>query len=88
MTPGRSFPNIALTILLCAACLAGCTALPAPEPAPSPARGLVVTLLYPGPQTEVTMGQGLRFIARVADEQGIPVTGARLTIAIREGNSQ
>jgi len=77
-----------VTLLLCAGCLAGCTALPAPGPAPSPAQELVVTLLYPGPQTEVTMGQGLRFIARVADHQGAPVTGARLTIAIRDGSSQ
>ena len=88
MTQGRFIWNIALTFLLCVAVFAGCTALPAPGPAPSPARGLVVTLLYPGPQTEVEMGQGLRFIARVADEQGNPVTGARLTIAIRDGSSQ
>lgn len=88
MTQARSIPNMALTLLLCAACLAGCTALPAREPAPSPAPGLTVTLLYPGPQTEIKMGQGLRFIARVADEQGVPVTGAQLTIAIRDGSTQ
>ena len=56
-------------------------AVPARVPTPPPR--LVVTLLYPHPNTEVEMGQGLKFIARVTDLQGRPVTDGQLTITVR-----
>ena len=49
---------------------------------PTPAPGLVVTLLYPHPDTELEMGQALRVIARVTDPQGRPVTDGQLTITV------
>jgi hypothetical protein len=68
--------------LLCLAWLTGCSVEPAPAPTPAPR--LVVTLLYPDPSgnTEVEMGQALKFIARVTDPQGDPVTDGQLTISV------
>jgi hypothetical protein len=66
--------------LLCLAWMTGCSAEPAYVPPPTP--GLVVTLLYPGQNTEVEMGQALKFIARVTDAQGRPVTDGQLTITV------
>jgi hypothetical protein len=66
--------------LLCLVWLTGCSAALVPVPTPVP--GLVVTLLYPHPDTEVEMGQALRVIARVTDSQERPVTEGTLTVTI------
>jgi hypothetical protein len=73
--------------LLCLTWMTACSIQLAPVPTSAPA--LVVTLLYPDPsgKTEVEMGQALRFIARVTDSQGNPVTDGQLTITVQSEQS-
>jgi hypothetical protein len=78
----RIVPKVVLAPLLCIISTAGCLPLPAQLAEPVPQ--LAVTLLYPDPSgsTEAEMGQALKFIARVTDPQGNPVTDGQLTIAV------
>ncbi len=57
--------------------LTGCSLAPAPQPP-------VVSLLYPKPDTEVTMGQQIKFLVQVQDATGNPDSRAQVTIIVQD----
>lgn len=84
------------SLLLAGGCAAQASSrlTPAPTPTltfaptetelPSPPTSLAVTVLYPKENTEVEMGQPLKFIAQVADSQGSARSDAQATIVVRD----
>lgn len=58
--------------------------LPTPSASPAQSRRLDVTLLYPKEDSEVSMGQPLKFIAQVKDAQDRPVSNARASVSLRD----
>lgn len=93
---GRGIPFLIACLLFAARCTAPSPSTLAPAPAPifspapteaespAPPTSLDVTVLYPKENTEVEMGQPLKFIARVTDMQGGARSDAQATIQVRD----
>ena len=75
--------------LLSMALLAGCsTPTQAPTQAPVQQRIFSVSLLYPTKTTEIEMGQIIKVIVRVTDEQDQPVKDANVSVIFRNPEGQ
>ncbi|HZW05218.1 MAG TPA: MG2 domain-containing protein [Anaerolineaceae bacterium] len=81
-----------LILLLLTACSApvGRTASPVPGTATPEATSapLQVQLLYPSADSAVVMGQGIKLVTQVADEQGRPVDDAEVTVDLADPDGQ
>ena len=67
--------------MVCILLATGCTPLAKPT---AQITDLTVSLLYPIPSSEVEMGQSLKSIVRVVDDQGQIVEGAQVTLSFRD----
>jgi hypothetical protein len=88
--------------VVCLILLAGCSRFTTPPPALSPSpppsslpattpaasRLLAVELLYPTANTEVQMGQPIKFIVRVSDAGGQAVPDAQVTLTLHAASGQ
>ena len=87
-------PWLCLCVFLLAGCNIPITAAPSPtatsQPTstPTPIDSLSVSLLYPRADTEVEMGQPVKFIVRVSDAEGQDVEGAQVTITVRDASGK
>ncbi len=84
-------------LILMAGCGPSATPPPAPTLSPSPSlptakpqvtRPLTVALLYPTPNTEVEMGQSVKFIVRVIDAEGQTVPDAQVTLTLHDATGR
>ncbi len=88
---------------VCLILVAGCGPFVTPHPVPSPSsppppslpaatptvkHSLTINVLYPAANTEVEMGQPVKFIVRVIDGEGQPVPDAQVTLTLHDANGQ
>jgi hypothetical protein len=80
--------------IVLAACGAPNAATSVPSPASRPTLSptatavLTVSLLYPLADTQVEMGQSVKFIVQVTDVQGSPVPDGQVTIAVQDSSAK
>lgn len=77
-----------IVLAACGAPVSGYTRVPPtaalPTASPTPLAALMVSLLYPRTDSEVEMGQAIKFIVRVTDSHGQPVRDGQVVIALQD----
>ncbi len=81
--------NLLHLLLTGAFLLSGCAApTPAATPTAIPVGRLTVSLLYPTGDSDVEMGQTIKAIVQVTDEQELPIADANVTVTFSDPSGQ